>query len=189
MTDDSRITLNVDAKPALSSEDYDERDDRPRARRYGRDYRRDSEHLKMLSIFYFVFCGLNSIGLFAGVLYMAIGLAMVVGSTSGGANAPPQAIGFLLVGVGFFATILIGVIATCVGLTGYYLQKRKRRMFCFVVACCICCVSVPVGTLLGIFTILVLQRESVKEMFRTAAVTASPAAPQEDTQDEDLPVA
>ncbi len=184
MTDDSRITLSADQKPAPTPEDYDDRDRRPRGPRHGRDYRRDCEHLKMLSIFYFVFCGLNSFGLFAGVLYMAIGLAMVVGSSSAGPGAPPPAIGFILAGLGFFATILIGVIATCVGLTGYYLQKRKRRMFCFVVACCICCVSVPVGTLLGIFTILVLQRESVKEMFRTAAAGGSEAAP----EDEDLRV-
>jgi hypothetical protein len=185
MTDDSRITLRVDPNPAPARPfDDEDHDPRHRSPRFGREYRRDSEHLKMLSIFYFVFCGLNSIGLFFGVLYMAIGLAMVIGGSSGGANAPPPAIGFFLAGLGFFFTILIGAIATSVGLTGYYLQKRKRRMFCFVVACCICCVSIPVGTLLGIFTILVLQRESVKEMFRSAAVEGSPAAP----ENEDLRV-
>jgi hypothetical protein len=180
MTDDSRITLNVGPNPAPDRADNEERDHRPRSPRLGRDYRRDSEHLKMLSIFYFVFCGLNSFALFGGVLYMAIGLAMVIGNSGGGPNAPPPAFGFFLAGVGFFFTILIGVIATCVGLTGYYLQKRKRRLFCFVVACCICCVSVPVGTLLGIFTILVLQRESVKEMFRTAAEGDASGTKQED---------
>jgi hypothetical protein len=180
MTDDSRITLSVDPNPVPARADDEERDRRPRSPRSGRDYRKDCEHLKMLSIFYFVFCGLNSIGIFGGVLYMAIGLAMVVGSSGGGPNAPPPALGFILAGVGFFVTVLIGVIATCVGLTGYYLQKRKRRLFCFVVACCICCVSVPVGTLLGIFTILVLQRESVKEMFRTAAEADASGTKQED---------
>src|ERR1700722_14649345 len=87
MTDESRITQSVDPTPRPPRAESEERDQRPRSPRFGRDYRRDSEHLKILSIFYFVFCGLNSIALLGGVLYMAIGLAMVIGGSSGGPNA------------------------------------------------------------------------------------------------------
>jgi hypothetical protein len=165
--DDERITTEIDGQPTLQRVDAMEPEERPHRRRYGSDFQKDREHLKMLSIFYFVLCGLNSIGLFFGVVYIAMGLAMVVGSSGGGPNAPPPAIGFMIAGIGLVVTVFVGGIATCVGLTGYCLRKRKWYTFCLVTACCIC-VNVPVGTLLGIFTILVLQRESVKELFRAS---------------------
>ena len=43
-------------------------------------------------------------------------------------------------------------------------SRRKHYTFCFVMAC-VECLSVPFGTVLGVFTILVLNRASVKELF------------------------
>ena len=42
--------------------------------------------------------------------------------------------------------------------------QRRNRSFCFVVAC-LSCFNVPLGTILGIFTILVLNRPSVQAGF------------------------
>jgi hypothetical protein len=47
---------------------------------------------------------------------------------------------------------------------GRYLSRHVNRTFCLVVAG-IECVFTPFGTVLGVFTIIVLMRDSVRELF------------------------
>ena len=55
-------------------------------------------------------------------------------------------------------------IAACIIAAGRFLAKRRHYMFCLVMAG-IECLFMPFGTVLGVFTIIVLIREGVKEMF------------------------
>ncbi len=48
--------------------------------------------------------------------------------------------------------------------TAVCLKQRKSRTFCLVVAA-ISCLEVPYGTILGVFTFLVLERPSVARLF------------------------
>lgn len=61
--------------------------------------------------------------------------------------------------------VVIGVVlvALCVGnvLSGHYIRKRKNRIFSFIIGG-INCMQFPLGTALGVFTFIVLTRESVK---------------------------
>jgi hypothetical protein len=50
-------------------------------------------------------------------------------------------------------------------LAGRSLAARTRYTFCLVIGA-VECLFMPVGTVLGVFTIIVLVRESVKGMFR-----------------------
>jgi len=45
------------------------------------------------------------------------------------------------------------------------LKRRRRRIFCMVVAAMLCLFH-PFGTVLGVFTLLVLARPSVKDAFK-----------------------
>ena len=49
-------------------------------------------------------------------------------------------------------------------IAGRSLAMRKRYMFALVVAC-VECIFMPFGTVLGVFTIIALSRESVKALF------------------------
>ena len=73
-------------------------------------------------------------------------------------------LGWLLVsGAGFF--ILSGLtLAGFILATARKLSKRRSHTFCMVLAC-VECVFLPVGTMLGIFTIIVLNRSSVRQLF------------------------
>jgi hypothetical protein len=63
------------------------------------------------------------------------------------------------------AAILIGwTLATLMLVAGCFLKRRVHRTFCLVVAGCECLVQ-PFGVILGVFTIVVLMREPVKELF------------------------
>ena len=51
---------------------------------------------------------------------------------------------------------------------GRSLSRRKRYNFCLVMAC-VECLFMPFGTALGVFTIVVLNRPSVKQSFGAAS--------------------
>ena len=65
------------------------------------------------------------------------------------------ALGWIVCGVTF---------AFCLALAGLFLARRQRYVYCLVMAA-LACMLMPFGTILGVFTIIVLMRESVREMF------------------------
>ena len=143
-------------------DDYDIRRRRPR---YDRDYSRsqDEEHLRILSILFYVLGGLGLLGGLVPLIYVVIGIVVVVASTSGDASAPPALMGFMFILIGGFISLLVLALAACKLYTGYSLGQRKNYMFCFVIACLAC-----MWMLLGVFTIVVLMRPGVKAMFGVA---------------------
>jgi len=80
-------------------------------------------------------------------------------------EVPPAALGWAFVGLGIFLFLLGVTFALVLALAGRSLSRRRRYWFAFVVAC-IECIFIPFGTILGVFTIIVLSRESVKTLFR-----------------------
>ena len=103
------------------------------------------------------------------LVYVAIGIAMVTGAfyELENGNPPPEFLGWMFI-VFPLIFILCGLaLSICVAIAGRGLARRTRYMFCLVVAG-IVCIFVPFGTVLGVFTIIVLLRPSVKELFGVA---------------------
>lgn len=77
--------------------------------------------------------------------------------------------------VGFaVGLILLGLaIAGALVAAGRFLQQQRRYMFCLVVAA-ISCAFAPFGTVLGVFTIVVLMRTSVRELFGVESPSSGP---------------
>jgi hypothetical protein len=59
---------------------------------------------------------------------------------------------------------LLVIGSVCNLLSGLWIRARRNRVFSLVVAG-INCFQVPLGTALGIFTIIVLMRDSVRELY------------------------
>ena len=53
--------------------------------------------------------------------------------------------------------------------SGKLLKKQQKHTFSFVVAC-IFCVFFPIGTVLGVFTIIALQEKDVKALYPSTKV-------------------
>jgi hypothetical protein len=129
----------------------------------------DFEHLKILSILFYVLAGLCLLpGLF-GLFYMVMGIffgaAMMSSDISHQPGAPPPALfGGIFVFVGAIILLFSLAFAILAFKAGRNLSKKQGYTFCFVVAC-IVCLWMPLGTILGIFTIIVLMRDSVKAIF------------------------
>ena len=126
----------------------------------------DLEHLKLLSIFHYVAAAMTALVACIPFLHFFMGLALATGAF-GDADPETRPIGFviMLVALGF---IFLGwTLAALMAFAGRSLAKRKRYTFCLVMGG-VECIFMPVGTVLGVFTIIVLVRDSVKEIFSSA---------------------
>jgi hypothetical protein len=166
--------------PALPRYDpYDRPDDDQPLRRFGPSvFRQDRQFLNLLVIFHFVLAGIAFFMGLCPLIFLGMGIWMVSGAFPTGPapptypGAPPgpqqppplQLAGWIMIGeYGFLFVAVYGAgILACV--VGYFLKRRRRWLFC-IVGSGIQCLFFPFGTVLGVFTIIVLARESVRYIF------------------------
>jgi amino acid transporter len=125
----------------------------------------DLEHLKLLSIFHYVAAGLLALLSLLPLFHLIAGLTMIQWTV----HTPQDLFPGLLAGgcLAMLAGIwmLIGFSsAACLAAAGRFLARREHHTFCLAVAG-VACLFMPVGTILGVFTILVLVRPSVRALF------------------------
>lgn len=137
---------------------------------------RDKEQLRLLAVFHFIVGGL--IALFACIpfIHLILGIVMIVapGSMQSSGQPPPTIVGWAFVLIGGLIILMGWILAGCVIAAGRCLVKQRRYLYCLVVAGLLC-LFMPFGTILGVFTIIVLVRESVKTLFTTGTPQAEPA--------------
>ena len=128
----------------------------------------DDSHLRLLSIFHYVLAGASVLFSSLFLMHFFWGLAVWRGGPFLGQsakNAPDPAFGVVLMALGAGIVGIGWSVAACLILAGRSLIRRKRYLFCMVVAGSICLVCNPLGTVLGVFTIIVLMRPSVRQLF------------------------
>jgi hypothetical protein len=85
----------------------------------------------------------------------------------------PAVFGWLFILMGL-AIMLAGLtFAACYAYAGRCLARRRHYMYCLVMAG-IGCTFMPFGTVLGVFTIIELQKESVRRLFLGPIPAATP---------------
>ena len=136
----------------------------------------DREHLKLLAVFHYVVALFVALFSMLPFVHLLIGLGMVSGSLAARPAEPGAAIvgWFLVVFAGFFIGCGIAF-AGCLAFAGKSLQEQKRYLYCIVIAG-LSCMFAPFGTVLGVFTLVVLLRPSVKALFGYGQPAAPPAA-------------
>jgi len=128
--------------------------------------KQDEEHLQLLSIFHYVVGGLAGLFALFPIIHLIVGLILIIAShhVTGNGEPPPAFIGWIFVIFAAVFIILGWTIAALILTTGRFLARRRHYQFCLVMAC-VECLFIPLGTILGVFTIFVLVRESVKPLF------------------------
>src|SRR6266498_6028345 len=130
----------------------------------------DREHLRLLAIFHYIVGGLAALFSFFPLLYTTVGAIFIFvarhGTAKPGEELPPEFVGWIFAIIGSLLFLLGIAITICILIAGRSLAKHTRYWFAFVMAC-IECLFLPFGTILGVFTIIVLSRESVKTLFWT----------------------
>ena len=134
----------------------------------------DVEHLRLLAIFHYVVAGIIAlISLLPGI-QLVLGLAMASGHVEP-QDEGARIMGWIFVGCAAFFMTIGFTSAALVAFAGRSLETRRRYTLCLVVAT-VLCMLFPFGTLLGVFTLVVLVRPTVKAMFDAAAAAAPHAA-------------
>ena len=133
---------------------------------------RDAEHLRLLSIFHFVLAGCAALFALFPALYMVLGLIMLLVPASfkdNNGQPPPVFVAWIFIAIGSVFIILGWTFAAFVVAAGRFLARRKHYTFCLVMGA-VECLFMPFGTVLGVFTIVVLCRESIKPLFAPQSV-------------------
>jgi hypothetical protein len=135
----------------------------------------DDQYLRLLSIFHYVVAGLAGLVSLVPTLHLAIGIAMVSGLMKDAKDPfPIEIMGWFFIAIASVFILCGLAFATCLFLAGRFLQQRRRYTFCLVMAA-LACMFMPFGTVLGVFTIITLTRESVKAQFPDRTGGADPA--------------
>lgn len=127
----------------------------------------DEEHLKLLSIFHYVVGGIAGFVACIPIFHLIIGIVILVAAlseTSGDERIPGVIFGLMFILIAGLIILCGWTLAVCLIISGRNLTRRRRYKFCFIIAC-ISCLLMPYGTVLGVFTIIVLMRPAVKELF------------------------
>ncbi len=171
----------------------------------------DAEHLRLLSIFYYIWGALLALIGLLPIIHIIFGLAFVSGAfpgahssgtgfvlpspspfpefpdsgfqgspspfpgsgfpgspssgfPTGNPTAPPAFFGWFFVVAGTFALLAAEVTAALTLYAGRCLAKREKKSW-IQVAAALNCLSIPIGTVLGVFTFIVLSRPTVALLF------------------------
>jgi hypothetical protein len=134
---------------------------------------KDDEQLNLLAIFHYVVAGLAALFSLFPLIHLGLGLPMVFAPQKFDKGEPPPAfVGWMFVALAAVIIVFGIAFATLTFFAGRSIAKRKRYTFCLVMAA-IECLFMPFGTVLGIFTIIVLIRDPVKQQF-TGQIAAPP---------------
>lgn len=123
-------------------------------------------HVKLLSVFHYVLGGMTALVSCVPFIHVAVGIWML-----GQANhptvkgePPPEAAGWMMIGLGALAILIGWTISSLIIAAGRSLAHRRRLTFCQVVAG-IECMMMPLGTALGIFSLIVLTKAEARALF------------------------
>ena len=146
---------------------------------------KDLEHLKLLGIFHYIWGALSLIGgLFLGAYFVVIGVVLMTSpsTTSTTEESGSTSIaGGVMIGIGvivFLIVVVYGVLTLMAG--GKYRKHQGGYWFCFILAIVTLILGGIPGIVLGIFSLIVLSRPSVKALFKglslpgAGAVLATP---------------
>ena len=130
----------------------------------------DDTNLNNLAIAHYVIGGVMVLFSCLPLIHVFVGLGMISEGSDLFGNAkspPPPAFGwiFFLAGLAFF--VFAQSISISVIVSGRFLKRRKNYPFSFIIGC-LTCMFFPFGTVLGVFTIVLLSRETVKGKYEAA---------------------
>lgn len=125
---------------------------------------RDASDLRLVSILMYVHAGLQGLVLLLLAAFLVFGIHHESLKNHAGQAARDTAAGqaIIVVLAALIAISLAVLVLKCVA--ARYLTKRRGHTLCMVAAV-ITCLDVPIGTGIGVYALVVLQRPSVKALF------------------------
>lgn len=129
-----------------------------------------TRNLSTLSVLHYVFGILVCLGGAAMLVFIFVGMLLQSDLVQQEQDAPPEFLGTLFQGLGWFLFALVEVFGALVILSGRWIAKRRNRTASMIIAG-FCCLSFPLGTALGIFTFVTLLNDEVQREYETPGST------------------
>ena len=140
----------------------------------------DADNLQTLTLCHFIMGGLTALFSCMFIFHIVMG-AMMIHNPSAFAPVPtpsvpsppsipttlgfPPMMGYMFLTIGIVAVVVGWTLGGLTAYAGHCLKERKHYIFILITAGCNCAVIMPLGTLLGAFTFVVLLRPTVKALF------------------------
>ena len=131
------------------------------------------KQLDLLGLFHFIHGGLTALFACLPLIHVGVGAALLLGTFDSG-EAAPRFVGWIFVLMGSLFVLGGWALAAAMIAAGRMLRRRKSRTACQVIAA-LECLLMPLGTLLGVFTLMALSQDRAQELF-DAPPPAPPAA-------------
>jgi glucan phosphoethanolaminetransferase (alkaline phosphatase superfamily) len=131
------------------------------------NYQKVARNLNTLAILQYVWAGFTFFSaIVVFIIYFVIGAVFTSDNINFNGD---EEIAFKFIGGFFFIISIVVLLLLIISsvlkiLCGIFMQKRKNRVFCIVIAA-LECFNIPLGTALGIFTIIELEKQEAKELF------------------------
>jgi hypothetical protein len=133
---------------------------------------KDDSHLDSLATAHCIMGGVMALFACLPLMHVVMGAIFAFGvgdmseqlASEANGGPSPQLLGWLFMGMGLLFFVLGQALSVSVIVSGRFLKQRKNYMFSFVLAC-LACAAFPFGTVLGVFTIIVLSRPTVKVLY------------------------
>lgn len=127
-----------------------------------------SQHLKVLSIVYYVFAGIMGLLSCIPFIHIFLGISALNNPEMfEGESNPEEAskmFGYLFTGIGSLVVLIGWTVTILTFLTGRFIGKQQRWLYCMVMSG-ILCLSFPFGTVLGITSLILLSKPQYKSLF------------------------
>jgi len=135
----------------------------------------DIEHLRLLSLFHYVNAGLIAAMSCFFLLYVIFGVVMAINPQAFSAPSAASASSALSTGLVFMLVGIIPMAFSWIYAAGNVwaarnITQRRHYIGCMIVSA-INCMNVPFGTALGISSIMVLSRDSIKSKYEQVSST------------------
>ena len=125
----------------------------------------DDENLRLLSVFHYVVAGLAGLFSLLPIFHITMGGLLLSGKLGDpNEQAADRLFGMLFILMGVCLLAIGFAYAFAMAVAGRYLTRHRNYIFCLVMAA-LSCAFFPFGTVLGVFTIIVLQKDSVRQLF------------------------
>jgi hypothetical protein len=129
----------------------------------------DESNLNVLGILFFVYAGLVGIGALALSAFAVLPALLISGAASSPppGSPPPMLVGGIFAAIFGLVALFLAVKCVVMILAGRALGQRQHYVLVMIGACA-ALLNLPLGTALGICTILMLQKPAVKVAFGMA---------------------
>ncbi len=125
------------------------------------------EQLNLLAIFHYVVGGLHALFGSFGLIHVSFGVAILFGlfpKESHAAGGPEMAMAAIFVIIGGTLVVASWTLGAATILSGRRIAQRRSRKFSVIVGA-INCALIPLGTTLGIFTLILLNRREADQEY------------------------